>query len=387
MSESDAPVAIVCSNTSNNCLGRALLLADLIRHRASTKIVGFQRRRTAWAPARDNAVPVESRRLDNAFGFRRAARWLRQELLGHRVIVSKPLYTSLGLALRAGLGKAEFLLDVDDWEVGLYRTHSSVTNLVHWINPFRIDSFWATNRIDSTIAECPHRTVSNRWLQDRYGGVLLPHLRDTDKLDPARVDRRRERDAHGMNGRFWVGFVGSLRIHKGVEDLVAAVAQLDDGVGLYIAGVEANHEYGERLVAHARSVLPAERLRVLPEFPLEQLPKRLALADVLCTPSRALEAAEGQIPAKLFDAMAMGVPAIVTRVNDMPHVLGAGGLSVPPGDPDALAQAIARLYQDPAACAAYGKRARERAVAEYGYGAGRAALESALSPIMAWRPR
>jgi glycosyltransferase involved in cell wall biosynthesis len=380
-----APVAIVCSNTSNNCLGRAMLLADLVRDRAETKVVGFQLQSDPWPPAKDSPVRVVSTPLGSALRYGEAAAWLRRELVGHRVIVSKPMFTSLGVALRAGVSGAEMLLDIDDWEVGLYNTRSGFSNAVNFANPNRLNSYWSTVHMDKVIPTCRHRMVSNTWLEERYGGTLLPHVRNTDELDPRRVDRQAERARYDMNRHFWIGFVGSLRPHKGVEDLLAAVALQDANVGLYIAGAESNHPYGERLLAQARSVLPPERLRVLPAFPLSELPQRLALADVLCMPSREFDAAQGQIPAKLFDAMSMAVPVIATKLNDMPRVLGDGGIIVPPSDPAALAQAVSRLQTDPALRESYGSRARQRAIAEYSYSAGRVALERALAPIEPWR--
>lgn len=55
------------------------------------------------------------------------------------------------------------------------------------------------------------------------------------------------------------------------------------------------------------------------------------------------------IPVSLMEAMAHGVPVIATRTGGIPELLGNGeGVLVPPEDPTALADAIARLAQSPA---------------------------------------
>lgn len=54
------------------------------------------------------------------------------------------------------------------------------------------------------------------------------------------------------------------------------------------------------------------------------------------------------IPNVLVESLAMGVPALSTEVSAIPEILlnGKTGLTVPPSDPEALAQAIIRMVQD-----------------------------------------
>jgi glycosyltransferase involved in cell wall biosynthesis len=66
------------------------------------------------------------------------------------------------------------------------------------------------------------------------------------------------------------------------------------------------------------------------------------------------------LPLALLEALAAGVPAITTAVGEMPRVLsGGGGLTVPPGDPEALARALVRAGLDPAWRAGSGSIGRE----------------------------
>jgi glycosyltransferase involved in cell wall biosynthesis len=46
------------------------------------------------------------------------------------------------------------------------------------------------------------------------------------------------------------------------------------------------------------------------------------------------QATVGQIPAKLFDAMAMAKPIVATDVNDFAGILDGCGLVVKPGMPE-----------------------------------------------------
>jgi glycosyltransferase involved in cell wall biosynthesis len=91
-------------------------------------------------------------------------------------------------------------------------------------------------------------------------------------------------------------------------------------------------------------------------------------------PQRDSSDTRGQVPAKLFDAMALGRPIVSTRVSMIPEILEGCGLLVPPGDATALGAAVARLLDRPDEAGALGAAARRRAVERYSFEAARRAL-------------
>jgi len=75
---------------------------------------------------------------------------------------------------------------------------------------------------------------------------------------------------------------------------------------------------------------------------------------------------EGQ-PVALLEAMAAGLPCVVTAAGGVPDTLADGveGIVVPPGDPEALADGIQQLLGDAEQSEIYGRAARERVIEDF----------------------
>jgi glycosyltransferase involved in cell wall biosynthesis len=85
-------------------------------------------------------------------------------------------------------------------------------------------------------------------------------------------------------------------------------------------------------------------------------------ADLFVLPSRS----EGQ-PMAVLEAMAHGLPVIAGAVGGIPELLDHGrcGLLIPPGEVDALVEALRRLLTEPHTRADLGAEARRRVLAEF----------------------
>ena len=67
-------------------------------------------------------------------------------------------------------------------------------------------------------------------------------------------------------------------------------------------------------------------------------------------------------PAVLLEAMAFSVPIVATRVGGVPEAIedGISGILVPPKNPEALAEAIIKIYENPELASEMAKNARTR---------------------------
>ena len=99
---------------------------------------------------------------------------------------------------------------------------------------------------------------------------------------------------------------------------------------------------------------------VLPKIYFDKPPEYLSAADILVIPQRLTSDSVGQMPAKLYDAMAMAKPIIATRISDIPEVLDNCGYLIDPMEPTELADAIKYILNHPEEALNKGKAARER---------------------------
>ncbi len=374
-------ITILCSNMASNALGRALVLAQAAQGAGEeVRVVGSLRKGgKIWAPARhlESQFGFETFELYGSEDYFSAVRKFLKIFNKDKgpLIVSKPLPTSFGLVLMAGLAwRKDVILDIDDWELG-FRLKGDMSAFDGGLNKVKIVlSSLPMDRMNTDLGVylCDHiarlfprKIVSNGWLKSRFGGEYLPHVRDAEVLKPGGDEQGQQVRAELKMeaSRLWFGFIGTPRLHKGLDVLVGALSRLEhQNVGLVLLGCKESDPVGAEVLSYAREALGEERVRHKGSFAFEELAEHVAAVDVVVIPSRLNSESVGQIPAKLFDAMAMAKPVVVTRVNDMADILAEGaGVVVEPDDEASLAEGlgqVARMTSEQRE--AMGARARER---------------------------
>ncbi len=142
--------------------------------------------------------------------------------------------------------------------------------------------------------------------------------------------------------------VGRLVPKKGFATALAALAKLPRSYSLEIIGCGPD---SETLRAFAGLQGVSNRVTFLGYLPLPAMLERLAGAVALLHPACVAEDgnAEGT-PQIILWAQAMGVPVIAGASGSIPDIVenGRTGWLVPPGQPQALAEAVRNLATDPA---------------------------------------
>jgi len=154
---------------------------------------------------------------------------------------------------------------------------------------------------------------------------------------------------------FLVGNVGRLALQKGQRHLIAAMPMLLERVPNAHAVIAGGGDLEDYLRDLALEMGVSDRVHVL--GPRRDVPALMHAVDVFAMPS--IWEGFGLV---LLEAMAAGRPIVASHVATIPEVVvdGETGILVPPGDPVALAEALATLAHDPARAKAFGEAGRQR---------------------------
>jgi glycosyltransferase involved in cell wall biosynthesis len=303
-----------------------------------------------------SGVPVEVLGLTNIYGPKawhglirlvRLLRTQRIELI-HTYLVSSNVYGTFA----ARLARVPIVVTTRrdtgfsrNWRLGLVE---------EWlVNPL-VDRVVAVSPAVAEVATRERALANGRV-------VTIPNGVDVDRWDPARYQPSAIRRERGIEAdEKIIGIVAGLSPVKGHADFLRAAKLVLDryprarffiiGDGELRAQLEA---LGASLGLGDRAVFTGAR---------GDVPELLSMLDVSVLSS----ATEG-MSNTLLESMAMARPIIATAVGGNVDVLRAGltGVLVPPRNPEALAEAMLRLLNDPEGAGTMGRAARRHVVEEF----------------------
>lgn len=179
-------------------------------------------------------------------------------------------------------------------------------------------------------------------IEEHYGirPLVVYNGYDAERFYPRPPDPDLRRQ-YAPQGQPIVLYAGRLIPWKGVQYAIAAMEEVPAAV-LLIAG---EGHYRGALEEQVREAGLDGRVHFLGNLPHRELPRWLAISDVLVATSFASET----FGIALVEAQASGVPVVASRFGGFPEVVqeGVTGLLVPPQDPQALAGALRALLSDP----------------------------------------
>lgn len=157
-----------------------------------------------------------------------------------------------------------------------------------------------------------------------------------------------------------VGALGRVSSEKGLDHLIAAMVQLTPEFPNLVAFLVGRGPYLPRLREMAAAAGLEARF-LTPGF-VQDGAAALEALDVAVMPSILPEG----FPTASVEAQALGLPIVASDIGGTRETLvpGQTGVLVPPGDPGALAQALAPLLRDAALRQRMGTAARARVEAE-----------------------
>lgn len=321
-------IAVLVWDVGHNPYGRAYLLAEALSRLYRVVLIGFQFSRygdDVWGPLRGASIEPVVLPGNDFPEFQQQLESLAARIDPDVVIACKARLPTvqLGLMLKA-LRNRPLIVDVDDYEPSFFGDQGAIESVADLpAEALRVphEEAW-TRHTESLLPFADALLVSNPALQSKFGGVVVPHARNEEIFDANRADGAETRRRLGFESQSrLVFFVGTPRPHKGLLELLAAIDR--SGVAdcrLVVVGTPPDRAFGQALASAG-----GDRLVMLPDQSFDALPGLLAAADMVCLlQDRDSPISEFQLPAKVVDALAMGVPVLATRAPPVEGLIAAG---------------------------------------------------------------
>lgn len=196
--------------------------------------------------------------------------------------------------------------------------------------------------------------------------VVMPGV-DTDRFLPAPKPQEFMKRYGVGDEDIVVLTISRLLREKGIRELLIgyrhSLRLLPESIAkrcrLLIAGRGPQLEFIERLIAQLGI---ADSARIIGSCDYMEIHQLHQIADIFAMTSIHTPYWEEQFGMVLAEAMACGRPVISTRTGGIPDVLGDAGVLVPPLEPEAFGEELAKLLRNPGLRDSLGRSARARAV-------------------------
>ena len=295
------------------------------------------------------------------------------------VCIAPSIMSAFPARLAAWLGGARLWLHIQDFEVDAAFATGMVKGprLARLLLAAERTALRSADTVSSISPQMVARLVEKGVAPER-----TYELRNWANAVPCASDEQGFRHEWDLGTRQVVLYSGNLGAKQGAGLIVEAARRLasrDDlvfvicGEGPELAKLKAQAEGLANIQFHP--LQPAARLMELLELAaIHLLPQLDAAADLV-------------LPSKLTNMLLSGRPVIATTLpgTGLYAEVEGCGLTIPPGDAEALAAAIVRLADNPALAAALGEAARTRAAQRWSHDAILAAFEQRLAALVPTR--
>jgi glycosyltransferase involved in cell wall biosynthesis len=225
----------------------------------------------------------------------------------------------------------------------------------------RLDARWSSRAdaivFNSVNSACQHVAMG----YDESKVTVVPNGFDTTRFSPDPQMRARVRAELGLDRQTAIGVIARFHPLKGHELFLRAaadVARARKDCVFVLAGRGCDSE-NEMIARMSRELGIGERLHLLGEC--SDVRAVLSALDIAVCSSHS-----ESFPNSIGEAMACGVPCVVTDVGDCARLVGDGGVVVPRGNKNDLAQGILQIAQMAAEQrSVLGLRARERIIMHF----------------------
>jgi len=363
-------ISILVHDLSSNSLVRTYPIAKVLERHYQIEVIGPVFGKEIFKPYQDefDYKPVraycEGSKLKKIkkriFGINGIA----DVVTGDIIYAFKPMYTSLGVGLLSKRRKQiPLILDIEDWDAAHFH-EDILKNILISLKRFYEPSNGLYNALMETQTKKANDiTVVSKFLQNRFGGIKLPHGADVSFFDPAMFDKKKNRTQWNFKEEKIIMFCGTPIPHKGLEELIEAINIINrNDIKLMIVGGGKESLYVDNLIFKSQNTVIVSGYQ-----PHSKMPELLSMADMIVLPQRKTLFSTAQVPGKVFEAMAMAKPIIASNISDLPEILDGCGWIVEPENPEQLAEKILYVLNNPEEAEEVGNKARQKCIEKYSW--------------------
>lgn len=273
---------------------------------------------------------------------------------------SPPLFIGLTGWLLNIIKKVPFVMGVQDLHPQCYIDQGVLKNkLIIWLLE-ALERFCYRKASLITVHSPGNKEYIVKKRRIEEGKIkVLPNWIDTDEMKPLSRDNEFSR-RHNLNGKFIVGYAGTLSISQGLMSIieVANILRSRDNVEFFIVGDGVERQ---KMVDRATE-LGLKNVKFLGMQPKSVYPYVLASSDVGLVMLNS-KVKTPVVPSKILSVMAAARPVLASLPleGDAPKLIRDArcGICVGPENSEELARKIVYLSENRGICEEFGRRGRE----------------------------
>lgn len=327
-------VAVSCWELAHNTAGRAYTLAMLYEKFSKVEIIGTIFTRFGckiWEPIKDTHINKRCIVVEDEKKFIKDAFELVIENPYDIVHLSKPRAPNIFIGtLYKLVWGSKVYIDIDDEELAFVGSDTSIKleqfldGGYEWPAICDLDGRTWTRIAVGMVKYFDGITVSNIALQQRYGGEVIRHARDGKNYSFTYEQKKNIKAKFRIKeNKKIIIFCGTPRAHKGLIETANAISHINqNNITFLIVGTFSDQFLKDRLLT-----IPNVEYCFVENQPFDLIPELLSIGDIcVLFQDTKSQISRFQVPAKLTDALAIGLPVLVTDNYSLSDFFASGSV-------------------------------------------------------------
>ena len=280
------------------------------------------------------------------------------------VSTSPQFFNGLGGYFVSRLKRAPWILEIRDLWPESIRVVGAIKNkaIIRMLEQLELFAYRKADRIVPVTDAFRDYMIGKGIAPDKID--VIKNGVDLEFYKPVSGDNPVEEEL-GLRKKFVVSYFGTHGMAHHLETVLEAASELKDEQNIVFLLVGDGAEL-ERL-ALTREELGLDNVLMLGQQPKEKMPYLWALSNASMVLLKNSELFKMVIPSKIFESLAMEKPVILGVKGESQRIIEAseGGICIEPEDHRELAEAVLKLYRNPALCAQLGANGRRHVTQFY----------------------